>query len=273
MSQSATDVGNQALVHIGAAPPFMTDIATDTTKPGKLLNQSLLTARQSLLAMHPWNFAKRRAVVKALTITGAANNGSGLIRITTEEDHWFVTGDKVKIASVTGTTEANGDWTVTSVSTKTFDLQSSTFANTYVSGGRCGFYCAFEYTWGFKTPDDLLVVRLVDDDPQTDYEYAQGRIYTTETTHNVEYTADVTVYTEMSILCYASLSIYLAWLTAYPITDSTKIRDNCWVMFDRTLKRAKFVDSTENPMKIMQTETLIRSRKQGYQLADPKRYK
>lgn len=68
------------------------------------------------------------------TITGAANNGAGLIRIT-DADHGLATGDRVIIASVGGTTEANATWTVTVISSSTFDLQSSTFTNPYTSGG------------------------------------------------------------------------------------------------------------------------------------------
>ena len=68
------------------------------------------------------------------TITGAANNGSGLIRITTDA-HYYETGDVVTISGVGGTTEANGTWTITKVAATTFDLQGSTFANNWTSGG------------------------------------------------------------------------------------------------------------------------------------------
>lgn len=69
------------------------------------------------------------------TITGAANNGSGLIRIT-DAGHGLQTGDIVTISGVAGTTEANADdWKVTVISSSTFDLQGSTFSSAYVSGG------------------------------------------------------------------------------------------------------------------------------------------
>lgn len=68
-------------------------------------------------------------------ITGAANNGSGLIRITSTA-HTLLTGDTIYISGVVGTTEANAYWTVTSITANTFDLQGSTFTNTYVSGGK-----------------------------------------------------------------------------------------------------------------------------------------
>ena len=68
-------------------------------------------------------------------VSGAANNGSDAIRITTSAAHGYSTGDHVTIAGVGGTTEANGDWTITVVSTTTFDLDGSTFANTFSSNG------------------------------------------------------------------------------------------------------------------------------------------
>jgi hypothetical protein len=68
------------------------------------------------------------------TITGAANNGSGLIRITSTA-HGFSTNDRIEIASVVGTVEANGKWTVTVIDADNFDLVGSTFVNAYTSGG------------------------------------------------------------------------------------------------------------------------------------------
>jgi len=74
-------------------------------------------------------------VVPFGSVSTAANNGSGLIRITSAANHNLTTGEQVTISGVTGTTEANGTWTVTRVSATTFDLQGSTFTNAYVSGG------------------------------------------------------------------------------------------------------------------------------------------
>jgi hypothetical protein len=68
-------------------------------------------------------------------ITGAANNGSGLIRITAVA-HTFRTGDRITITGVGGTTEANAaNWPITVITVDTFDLQGSTFTNAYTSGG------------------------------------------------------------------------------------------------------------------------------------------
>lgn len=71
----------------------------------------------------------------AIAISGAADNGSTLIRITSAA-HGFTTGDIVTIQDVGGTTEANDTWQVTVISTTTFDLVGSTFSNAYTSGGK-----------------------------------------------------------------------------------------------------------------------------------------
>ena len=68
-------------------------------------------------------------------VTGAANNGAGLIRLAMASTAAWTTGSKVVVASVTGTTEANGNWVVTVIDATHLDLQGSTFTNAYVSGG------------------------------------------------------------------------------------------------------------------------------------------
>jgi hypothetical protein len=69
------------------------------------------------------------------TITGAANNGGGLIRITTTPAHGRRTGDWVSVISVGGVPNATGVWKITVISGTTYDLQGSTFGGAYTSGG------------------------------------------------------------------------------------------------------------------------------------------
>jgi hypothetical protein len=71
----------------------------------------------------------------AVNVTGAANNGSGLIRLTVDSTSTFTTNDEGSVSSVGGTTEADGTWLVTVISGTTMDLQGSTFTNTYTNGG------------------------------------------------------------------------------------------------------------------------------------------
>jgi hypothetical protein len=70
-----------------------------------------------------------------MAITGAANNGSGLVRITVASTSRLTTGQIVAIDNVTGTTEANGNWKITVVDGTHFDLQGSAYVHAYVSGG------------------------------------------------------------------------------------------------------------------------------------------
>ncbi|KKM96103.1 hypothetical protein LCGC14_1181480 [marine sediment metagenome] len=83
-------------------------------------------------------FANSGILIEATTaITGAVDNGSGLIRVTAT-GHGLSTGDPVAIAGVGGTHEANGNWVVTVIDANTLDLDGSTFTNTYTSGGTVG---------------------------------------------------------------------------------------------------------------------------------------
>lgn len=70
----------------------------------------------------------------SVAIGGAADNGAGLIRITTSAAHGYDDGDWVRVNGVAGTTEANGFWQIRYVSTTTFDLIGSAFVNTYSAG-------------------------------------------------------------------------------------------------------------------------------------------
>jgi len=68
-------------------------------------------------------------------ISNAVDNGSGLIRLTVGSTSGFTTGDSKTIAEVGGVPNANGTFTITVINGTTMDLQASTFAGTYTSGG------------------------------------------------------------------------------------------------------------------------------------------
>lgn len=69
------------------------------------------------------------------TITAVANNGAGLIRVTTATAHGYTTGDVVATADVQGVPAANKNRTVTVIDATTYDQQGSTFSGAYTSGG------------------------------------------------------------------------------------------------------------------------------------------
>jgi len=86
----------------------------------------------------------------AFSVSGAADNGSGLVRITTSAAHGLASEDIVTIHDIAGTTEANGTFQATLVDTTNIDLVGSTFSNGYTSGGKL-----------FKEDADLQVVTRV----------------------------------------------------------------------------------------------------------------
>jgi hypothetical protein len=98
------------------------------------------------------------------TVTNAANNGSGLIRLsftststsTSVIQTALATGNEVFVQSVGGTTEANNTWIATFVSSAAIDLQQSTFVNTYSSGGQL-----FNNSGYAALPSDFLEARRV----------------------------------------------------------------------------------------------------------------
>lgn len=71
------------------------------------------------------------------TVLGAANNGSGAIRLTLNSSAVLTGLPKVAIWGVGGTTEANNaiPWSFTIVDSTHIDLVGSTFTNAYTSGG------------------------------------------------------------------------------------------------------------------------------------------
>lgn len=72
-------------------------------------------------------------------VTGAANNGSGLIRLTVFSTANMITNDSAYIWGVAGTTEANTagtPWYINVIDGTHIDLQGSTFTHAYTSGGQ-----------------------------------------------------------------------------------------------------------------------------------------
>lgn len=95
-------------------------------------------SRRKLFLPSTQSLLMGRGSVTPLTIVGAANNGSGLIRLVVADSSSFATGQVKTVLDVAGTTEANGTWTITVVDATHIDLQGSTFTNAYVSGGTIG---------------------------------------------------------------------------------------------------------------------------------------
>ncbi len=117
-------------------------------------------------------------------ITGAASSGApNLIRITAT-GHGYQTGDTVNISGVVGTTEANGTWVITRIDADTFDLEGSTFANAYTSGGASNLpNTALSSVWNGSASDGIYL-------PDDKYSYQTAlKVY-----DSLGSTHDITIY-------------------------------------------------------------------------------
>jgi hypothetical protein len=78
----------------------------------------------------------------ALTVTGAADNGSGAIRLTLNaisNAFFHISGQNfIIVQGIVGTVEANGRWAVNIIDSTHIDLIGSVFVHAYVSGGAIG---------------------------------------------------------------------------------------------------------------------------------------
>jgi hypothetical protein len=72
-----------------------------------------------------------------IAVTGTASGTGGVVRLTVGAGlaTGKVTGESVTVASVGGTTEANGTFTITAVDSTHIELQGTTFVNAWTSGG------------------------------------------------------------------------------------------------------------------------------------------
>lgn len=142
----------------GIAQPRPTK--ADNTDVEASIGDAVNIIGQRLLAAEPEKFRKRVSITSytnrfsiptdcdrilriwdlgdnALTVSGAADNGSGAIRLTLFSAHGLADGDIVTVHDVGGCTEANGTWAVEDApSTTTIDLEGSTFTNAHTSGGK-----------------------------------------------------------------------------------------------------------------------------------------
>jgi hypothetical protein len=114
------------------------DFLLDRFFPVQMSGQYLLGISQSGITLE----ALDAIAPTPLAITGAANNGSGAIRLTLSAESnssFTILGQNtIEVYGVLGTTEANGNWHFTIVDATHIDLVGSAFVNAYSSGGKIG---------------------------------------------------------------------------------------------------------------------------------------
>lgn len=69
------------------------------------------------------------------SVVGTAAGSAGVVRLEVVSTARMSTGDVANVAGVGGTTEANGNWSINVIDATHIDLQATTYANVYTSGG------------------------------------------------------------------------------------------------------------------------------------------
>lgn len=101
----------------------------------------------------------------AQSVSGAANNGGGLIRLTVEDTTVLVDGDFYTFSAVGGVPNANGTFAIDIINATHIDLLGSTFAGAYTSGGILGGSAdLMEISWDALSTSTLPNLSVADTD-------------------------------------------------------------------------------------------------------------
>ena len=141
---NATDASVRGLLIIGftwgiysngASRTRIRDVIGDCTN-GLYLGRSYDIAQNERINWHPLATTGRTFSSATYAVSGCANNGSGLVRLTTGTAHELQAGDLVVVGGVGGVAGANGRFTVAAVpGANMIDLAGSAFSGNYTSGG------------------------------------------------------------------------------------------------------------------------------------------
>lgn len=267
MAKSNLEVSNAALYKIGAIA--ITALA-DNTKEAAVCSARVDIVKKALLRMHPWNFAiDRQQLSPTFTaITGAADNGSGLVRISTASTTGLSNGMRVTVVSVGGVTASTGSWVISGlVANTSFDLVATTFAGTYTSGGTWTRAAGFTYAYSIALPTDFIrVIRIDDDDAFPSWRIEGKRVLTDSYPVELRYVYNVTDYTEMDDLFYECLALLLAIDICPHLTEDENKKRSLWTDLNGgdgkvgLLPRGRFVDATEDSMQEVESNDWLASR-------------
>lgn len=262
MAQSALECANSALIKLGEKTIDALSSASTAVRASQVCNQRIDIVKRNLLRKHPWNFAVKRYNLEPTwyAISGAADNGSGLIRIS-DTSHGLSSGDRVTIHDVGGTTEANGTWIITVINANAFDLVDSAFSTTYTSGGEWTLASKFNYDYSMALPSDCLrVLRVNDYMAEPDWRIEAGRVVTNSDLVELKYVYDVSDYTTMPVDFYECLALALATDVCMPLTQDKERKQMLYNELRQCLATARFADATEDPAEKLEANDWVSSR-------------
>lgn len=106
----------------------------------------------------------------------------------------------------------------------------------------------FDWQYSFLLPDDWIrTVSVGMSGEETDYEIENGRILCDENPCYLRYIFRNEVVASYDALLVETITAYMAWKIAYPITKSSTLRDSKEKEFGTVLKLAQNADGQESP--------------------------
>ena len=123
----------------------------------------------------------------------------------------------------------------------------------------------FDFTNRYPLPSDYLRATNVWSDVQRpwsedDWRIEQGFILSDDSQIQLSYVYDVTDFNLWDPCAFDAMSHYLAWIICYSITQSQSQKDQLFRDLDKILKKAKQMDSIEDPKKDLDIDVWMRSR-------------
>lgn len=152
LTEAKTESINQvANILVASAPEYF-----EKKKSLTYGNTNIFTWPTDLLMLKQvWDYGKN-----ALTVTGTAANADGSVDLTISS-HGISTDTVVTVHDIVGTTEANGTWLGSMVDADTLNLEGTTYANAWTSGGKVYLEQAETYKYplnripsNFESQDD-----------------------------------------------------------------------------------------------------------------------
>lgn len=101
-------------------------------------------------------------------VTGASNNGSGLVRLAVVTTALLFTGNSMTVSGVGGVTGANGTFTINVIDSTHVDLVGSTFSGAYTSGGTTSTssgYMRVKYRGSYVVEATNAITGITKDNP------------------------------------------------------------------------------------------------------------
>lgn len=116
----------------------------------------------------------------------------------------------------------------------------------------------FEYSYAFNIPSDCLRILHVHLDEL--YRIEQRQILANTNVLYIKYIMNVTEATQIDELLGEAIAAYLAWDTAFKITNKDDYRDRLWRDYELLLRKAKSVDAQEERDYEVQADEFLNSR-------------